>query len=84
MDLQRFYGLIFMDVRDCAHYTLYIHAYFANISFWDNCFSAKIGPLKNFPLHNIMYGTHFYTLALQPGLPWPLVILISPPPPQAT
>ena len=53
--LQSFRGLIFVDVRHHAHYTLYNHTYFAGLIFVDSCLSAKIakiGPLKNFPLYS--------------------------------
>ncbi len=53
-----FRGLIFVDTRNHAHYTLYNRTYFVGLIFTDSSVFAKIakiGPLKNFPL----YGTLF-------------------------
>jgi hypothetical protein len=56
--LQSFRGLIFADVGDYAHYTLYNRTYFVGVIFADSRLSvktaksAKIGPHENFPLYN--------------------------------
>ena len=48
-NLQSFHGLIFTDVHDHTHHTLYNRAYFTESSL--SMKTAKIGPLKNFQLH---------------------------------
>ena len=57
-NLQSFRGLIFMDARTHAHYTLYNRAYFAGLIFADSSLSvktAKIKPYENFPLYGIIH-----------------------------
>ena len=54
-DLYHFTGLIFVDVHNHAHYTLYNRAYFVGLTFAVSQSSmkiAKIGPLENFPLYS--------------------------------
>jgi hypothetical protein len=51
-----FRGLIFADMGDYAHYTLYNHTYFAGLIFADSHLSTKttkIRPHENFPLYGI-------------------------------
>ena len=51
-DIYHFTGLIFADVHDHAHYTLYNNAYFVGLIFTvsqSSTKTVKIGPLKNFP-----------------------------------
>ena len=52
-DLYHFTGLIFADVHDHAHYTLYNLSYFTGLIFAVSLKTAKIGPLENFPLYGI-------------------------------
>ena len=66
-DLYHFTCLIFTDVYDHAHYTLYNRAHFMGLMFVVDRSSAKttkIGPLKNFPL----YGTAVFQGWIQGGL----------------
>ena len=51
-----FYQLIFNDLYDHAHCTLYNHAYFANFIFAFSRLSAKTVPLANFPLFHLGQG----------------------------
>jgi hypothetical protein len=54
--LQSFRSLIFADVGDYAHYTLYYRTYFAGLIFADSRLSAKttkIRPHENFLLYGI-------------------------------
>ena len=54
VDIYHYMGLIFVDLRTHAHCVLYNQAYFAGLIFMVRQLSvktAKIGPLKNFPLY---------------------------------
>ena len=94
-DLYHFTALIFADVRDHAHYTLYNRSYFAGLIFAvsrSSVKTAKIGPLQNFPLYGMqemeMVVTHCVVntirrslrKAIRPGRPAACHLVSSPDP----